>query len=77
VLTDAWYPGWAVTVDGAPVEILRADVYFRAVRIGPGAHRVEFRYEPQAVRVGVAISAGAWAALPAVALIWRVRRGSK
>ncbi len=75
VLTDAWYPGWTATVDGVPVEILRADVYFRAVRVGPGAHRVEFRYESQTVRVGVAISAGAWAALAAIVLILRVRRG--
>jgi uncharacterized membrane protein YfhO len=75
VLTDAWYPGWTATIDGAPVEILRADVAFRAVRVGPGAHRVEFRYEPQTVRAGVAVSAGAWTALLAVALIGRVRPG--
>ncbi|MGH2594164.1 MAG: YfhO family protein, partial [Anaerolineae bacterium] len=60
VLTDAWYSGWTATVDGAPSEILRADVAFRAVRIGPGAHRIEFRYEPQTVRIGAAISVGVW-----------------
>ncbi len=61
VLTDAWYPGWTATVDGEPVEILRADMYFRAVPIVRGAHRVEFRYAPLTVRVGGAISAAAWA----------------
>src|SRR3972149_4796736 len=29
VLTDAWYPDWTATIDGEPVEILRANVYFR------------------------------------------------
>ncbi len=60
VLTDAWYPGWAATVDGKPVDIVRANVYFRAVPIEAGEHRVEFRYEPQALRVGAFISAVAW-----------------
>jgi hypothetical protein len=60
VLTDAWYPGWAATVDGQPVEVLRADVYFRALSIGAGEHRVEFRYEPRTFQIGAAISVGAW-----------------
>ncbi|HET7087200.1 MAG TPA: YfhO family protein [Anaerolineae bacterium] len=59
VLTDAWYPGWIATVDGEAVDILRADIAFRAVPIEAGEHRVEFRYEPQAFRVGALISGGA------------------
>ncbi len=52
LLTDAFYPGWQVTVDGQPAEILRADVLFRAVWLEPGTHRVEFRYRPASVRWG-------------------------
>jgi hypothetical protein len=46
VLTDAYHPWWNVTVDGAPAELLQADVMFRAVRVSPGAHRVAFRFAP-------------------------------
>ncbi len=74
VLTDAWYPGWTATVDGEPVEILRADVAFRAVRIGVGTHRVEFRYEPQTVWVGMVIGVVAWVIGAIVTGISRTRR---
>ena len=46
VLTDIWHPWWSATVDGAPATIERADVAFRAVRLEPGRHRIEFRFEP-------------------------------
>lgn len=46
VLHDTHYPGWVVEVDGRPARLLRADVLFRAVEVGAGRHRVEFRYEP-------------------------------
>jgi hypothetical protein len=56
VLTDTFYPGWAAAVDGRPVPILRADVLFRAVRLEPGTHRVEFRYRPASLRWGAGVS---------------------
>ncbi|MBO0751948.1 MAG: hypothetical protein J2P53_07550, partial [Bradyrhizobiaceae bacterium] len=34
--------------DGRPVPILRADVLFRAVAVGPGVHRVRFFFAPLA-----------------------------
>jgi len=56
VLTDAWYPGWRATVDGVPVEIMRADVLFRGVQVPAGQHRVEFTYAPTSFLVGVGMS---------------------
>ena len=56
VFTDGWDPGWRVTVDGAPVELLRADVAFSAVAIEPGAHRVVQRYASRAFGAGVLVS---------------------
>jgi hypothetical protein len=44
VLADLDYPGWQVTVDGHPAEVLRADTVFRAVELDAGAHTVEFIY---------------------------------
>ena len=46
VLNDVWHPWWRATVDGRPTEILKANVLFRAVELGPGRHRVHFEFDP-------------------------------
>jgi hypothetical protein len=56
VLADTFYPGWQATLDGMPVEILRANHAFRAVVFPPGEHVVVFRYAPLSFRMGEAIS---------------------
>ncbi len=56
VLADAWYPGWIARVDGVETPIQRADYIFRAVRVGPGAHQIEFEYRPGSLYLGAAIS---------------------
>jgi len=68
VLTDAWFPGWTARVDGRETRVERADHAFRAVKLGPGHHDVEFRYAPMSVRLGVALSA--LAAVVTGALAW-------
>ena len=52
VFSDAWYPGWRVTVDGAPAPLLRADYALRGVALPAGRHVVEFtfRSRPAAAR---------------------------
>jgi uncharacterized membrane protein YfhO len=39
------------------VRILRVNVAFRAVPVPAGAHRVEMRYRPRALFLGIALSA--------------------
>jgi hypothetical protein len=56
VLGDNYFPGWKATVDGTPAKVERVDYVFRGVRIGPGPHTVELRYEPLSYRVGWIIS---------------------
>jgi hypothetical protein len=46
VLNDAWHPWWRAEVDGQPARILKANVLFRAVPVGPGMHHVHFTFEP-------------------------------
>jgi hypothetical protein len=56
VLSDTYYPGWEVFVDGREDRIYQADYLFRAVFLEEGKHVVEFRYNPLSFRIGLAIS---------------------
>jgi len=58
-LSDVYYPGWAVSVDGAPGRILRANYAFRAVFLEKGAHEVRFKYRPASFRYGAFCSMSA------------------
>lgn len=44
VITEMWYPGWSVTVNGEPAELHRANLAFMAVAVPPGASDVVLRY---------------------------------
>jgi len=46
VLNDVWQSWWRADVDGAPVDILKANVLFRAVQVPPGWHVVRFAFHP-------------------------------
>jgi hypothetical protein len=61
VLLDSFSDGWRATVDGHPATVVRANGLFRAVRLNPGPHLVEFLYRPRAFLVGAAVSAAALA----------------
>lgn len=69
VLSDVYYPGWRATVDGAPVELLRADYAFRAVPLPPGVRvaRIEFVSWPW--RAGLAVSVVTWLGVAAWAVV--------
>ncbi|KFG70438.1 hypothetical protein JH26_04590 [Microvirga sp. BSC39] len=49
VLHDIHYPGWEAWVDGERRPILRANLLFRGVEVGPGRHRVEFHFRPMSL----------------------------
>jgi hypothetical protein len=53
ILSDAWFPGWRVWVDGVEQTVWRANHALRAVWLPPGRHDVEFRYVPAAFRWGL------------------------
>jgi hypothetical protein len=56
VIADAWWPGWVAELDGAPIDILPADLLLRAVRFPAGRHRLVMRYDPPEVREGLWLS---------------------
>jgi len=55
-LTDNFYPGWKVKVDGKKSKILRADYTFRSVPLLAGEHTVKFYYDPLSFKLGLIIS---------------------
>lgn len=55
VLTDVYFPGWRVAVDGKESKIVRANGVFRGVRLEPGAHQVRFYFDPISLKVGFAM----------------------
>ena len=56
-LSDNYYTGWKVSVDGETGKIYRADYSFRAVPILKGNHSVRFSYNPDSFKLGLWISA--------------------
>ncbi|GEM_PF-3334419 len=46
VLTEAWDPGWSVTVDGEPGAVHVVDHALLGVVVSAGPHEVAFTYEP-------------------------------
>ncbi len=56
ILSDTYYPGWKVFVNGLEKKILCANYHFRAVALSRGIHRVEFVYSPWSVKIGGALT---------------------
>jgi hypothetical protein len=44
LLNDRTAPGWSVSVDQKPAEVLRCNYIMRGVFLPPGAHTIEFRF---------------------------------
>ena len=56
VLSDTYYPGWKVTVNGRPARISPVDYMFRGVPVPAGTDRIVFTYDPASFRIGWMIS---------------------
>ena len=58
VFSEIYYPdGWHATVDGEPVELLRADWTLRAALLPAGEHEVVMTFLPASYRTGALVSA--------------------
>ena len=70
VLSEIWYPGWRVTVDGVEQQGYRVDGIVRGVYLDPGAHMVTWQYRPVSLRWGAALTVGALAAWIVGSVLW-------
>ncbi|HEY5658725.1 MAG TPA: hypothetical protein VIY27_13130 [Myxococcota bacterium] len=64
VVSEAHHPWWRVEVDGTAAPLLRANMLFMGVRVGPGRHRIDLRLRrPLAVAGADTVTGASWAAL--------------
>jgi hypothetical protein len=56
VLSEASYPGWRVTVNGKPTNIIRLNYLFQGVEVDSGRQQIQFEYQPPFFRLYLLIS---------------------
>ena len=75
VLSQLWYPGWEVVVDGqAQGSPLRADYLFQGVPLEAGSHTVELRFTSPLWRLGWVLAGVALVVLVVGSLLVVLRR---
>ncbi|MBX9722020.1 MAG: YfhO family protein [Candidatus Obscuribacterales bacterium] len=73
ILTDTYFPGWEMTVDGHSQEILPANGMFRGAALDAGQHDVVFSYRPRSFEKGLMIFGG-FSAVLLLLLVFMPRR---
>ncbi len=56
VLSEIYYPGWHVSINGNSATILKVDGALRGIVVPPGASRVELQYTPLSFYSGTGLS---------------------
>jgi hypothetical protein len=67
------YPGWQASLDGQPVEIIRAYGGLTAIEIPAGQHTLTLAFTPRSYQTGAVISLVTWAILAILAVIFSLR----
>jgi uncharacterized membrane protein YfhO len=53
VFSEMYYPnGWEAFIDGKPVSHFRVNYTLRALRVPAGSHAIEFRFNPEVIKLG-------------------------
>ena len=60
VISQVWYPGWQVRIDGAPAgQPLRTDYTFQGIPLDAGTHEIVLVFDPAVWRLGWGLAIGA------------------
>jgi len=77
VISDVYYPGWILQVNGEERKILKANEAFRAVPLKPGESILEMRYFPFSIRTGLWTSITSWLFLAGLTIFRRIKAGKR
>jgi hypothetical protein len=69
ILSDVYYPGWELTIDGKPAPIYRVNRLMRGAAVAAGKHRLVYTYQPRSFTVGRIISSLGVVALAAFSVV--------
>jgi hypothetical protein len=56
ILSDVYYPGWELTIDGNPAPIYPVNRMMRGAAVAAGAHHLVYSYEPRSFQAGRVVS---------------------
>jgi hypothetical protein len=56
VLSDVFYPGWSVTIDGVPSRLYQTNFVLRGALVPAGLHTVRFEFTPRAFYAGLGVT---------------------
>ncbi|MEZ5043349.1 MAG: YfhO family protein [Saprospiraceae bacterium] len=59
VFSEIWYgpdKGWQAYIDGEKMPHIRVNYILRGLKIPPGQHKIEFKFDPQVYKTGTTIS---------------------
>ena len=74
VLSEIYYPGWKVSIDGQKSDVKKVFDLFRGVDIASGTHRVVFSFQPIRVYLGLALAMLTWFGITLYVLVAEVRK---
>jgi len=60
VLSELYYPGWTVSVDGIPGTVEKVGGLFRGVVLPIGSHQVVFEFNPLILYIGLIMAGISW-----------------
>jgi hypothetical protein len=73
ILSEVYYPGWRLTIDGADAPVYRVNRMMRGAAVPAGRHRLVYTYAPQSFALGGRITLGALAALGGLVVVFSLR----
>jgi hypothetical protein len=73
ILSDVYYPGWRLTIDGVAAPIYRVNRMMRGAAVPAGRHHLVYTYAPGSFALGGRITLAAMAALVALAVWFTLR----